>query len=211
MRKVMFQGDSITDVGRLADRGSLTEIGQGYALITSAYLSAKYPEEFEFINRAASGSRIVDLYARIKANGWNDNPAVMSILIGVNDVWHELDWKNGVSPRRFRNIYRMIIEDTFIESPGTKLLLMEPFVLKGTANEEKWDRFEPMVYENAAIVKEVAAEYGQVFLPLQHVFNEACEKAPAAHWIGDGVHPTPAGHQLIANEWLKCFEENFIK
>ncbi len=211
MREIMFQGDSITDVGRRAENGSLTAIGQGYALISSAYFSAKYPGEFTFENRAASGSRIVDLYARIKANGWNDNPAVLSILIGVNDVWHELDWKNGVSPRRFRNIYRMIIEDTFVESPGTKLLIMEPFVLKGTANEAKWDRFEPMVYENAAIVKEVAAEYGQVFLPLQEVFNKACEKAPASHWIGDGVHPTPAGHQLIANEWIRCFEENFVK
>ena len=211
MREIMFQGDSITDVGRSTENGSLTAIGQGYALIASAYFSAKYPGEFKFENRAASGSRIVDLYARIKANGWNDNPAVLSILIGVNDVWHELDWKNGVSPRRFRNIYRMLIEDTFIESPDTKLIIMEPFVLKGTANEGKWDRFEPMVYENAAIVREVAAEFGQVFVPLQDVFNKACEKAPASHWIGDGVHPTPAGHQLIANEWIKAFEENFIK
>ena len=211
MREVMFQGDSITDVGRNTDRGSLASIGQGYALISSAYLSVKYPGEFEFVNRGISGSRIVDLYAHLKGDGWNDNPAVLSILIGVNDVWHELDWNNGVNPRRFRNIYRMIMEDTLIESPNTKLLIMEPFVLKGTANEAKWDRFEPMVYENAAIVKEVAAEFGQVFLQLQNVFDKACEKAPASYWLGDGVHPTPAGHQLIANEWIKCFEENFIK
>lgn len=211
MREIMFQGDSITDVGRNTNNGSLVSIGQGYALISSAYLSVKYPGEFEFVNRGISGSRIVDLYAHLKGDGWNDNPAVLSILIGVNDVWHELDWKNGVSPRRFRNIYRMIIEDTLIESPNTKLLLMEPFVLKGTANEAKWDRFEPMVYENAAIVREVAAEFGQVFLPLQQPLNKACEKAPASYWLGDGVHPTPAGHQLIANEWIKCFEENFIK
>ena len=211
MREIMFQGDSIADVGRNTNNGSLTSIGQGYALISSAYLAVKYPGEFEFVNRGISGSRIVDLYAHIKGDGWNDNPAILSILIGVNDVWHELDWKNGVNPRRFKNIYRMIIEDTLIESSGTKMLLMEPFVLKGTANEAKWDRFEPMVYENAAIVKEVAAEFGQVFLPLQNVFNKACETAPASYWLGDGVHPTPAGHQLIANEWIKCFEANFVK
>ena len=207
----MYQGDSITDVGRNTDNGSLTSIGQGYALITSAYLAAKYPGEFEFVNRGISGNRIVDLYARIKGDGWNDAPAVLSVLIGVNDVWHELDWKNGVGPRRFRNIYRMLISDTLIESPGTKLLIMEPFILKGTATEPKWDRFEPMVYENAAIAREVAAEFGQVFLPLQEMFNKACEKAPASYWLGDGVHPTPAGHQLIANEWIRCFEENFVK
>ena len=211
MREVMFQGDSITDAGRNANSGSLIPIGQGYAMIAAAYIGAKYPGEFEFVNRGVSGNRIVDLYARIKGDGWNDSPAVLSVLIGVNDVWHGLDWNNGVNPRRFRNIYRMLIEDTLIESPNTKMLIMEPFVLKGTANEAKWDRFEPMVYENAAIAKEVAAEFGQVFLPLQEVFNKACGVQPASYWLGDGVHPTVAGHQLIANEWIKCFEENFVK
>lgn len=209
MKEIMFQGDSITDTGRNTDSGSLKSIGQGYAMIASAYLSAKYPGEYDFVNRGVSGNRIVDLYARIKGDGWNDTPYVLSVLIGVNDVWHGLDWKNGVDPRRFRNMYRMLISDTLVESPVTKMLIMEPFVLYGSATAPKWDRFEPMVYENAAIAREVAAEYGQVFLPLQEMFNKACEKAPADYWLGDGVHPTVAGHQLIADAWIKCFEENF--
>lgn len=207
----MFQGDSITDTGRNTNSGSLKSIGQGYAMIASAYLSAKYPGEYDFVNRGISGNRIVDLYARIKGDGWNDTPYVLSVLIGVNDVWHGLDWNNGVDPRRFRNMYRMLISDTLVESPATKMLIMEPFVLYGSATAAKWDRFEPMVYENASIAREVAAEYGQVFLPLQEMFNKACEKAPADYWLGDGVHPTVAGHQLIADAWIKCFEENFAQ
>jgi len=209
MKEIMFQGDSITDCGRNTNNGSLLSIGQGYACICAAELSAKYPGKYQFVNRGISGNRITDLYARIKGDGWNDNPVLLSILIGVNDVWHGLDWKNGVNPRRFRNIYRMLIEDTLIESPNTKMLIMEPFVLKGSATESKWDEFEPMVYENARIAREVAAEFGQVFLPLQEVFNKATALAPNDYWLGDGVHPTIAGHQLIANEWLKCFDEHF--
>ena len=208
--KIMFQGDSITDCGRNTDNGSLLSIGQGYALIASSYLSAKYPGKYEFVNRGVSGSRIVDVYARIKGDGWNDNPELLSLLIGINDVWHELAWRNGVNARRFRNVYRMLISDTLIESPGTKFLIMEPFILKGSATAEKWDSFRKMADENAAIAREVAEEYGQVFLPLQHLFDEACEKAPPEYWMGDGVHPTIAGHRLMADAWLKCFEENFM-
>lgn len=211
MKKVLYQGDSITDVGRNTTNGSLTSIGQGYPLLTSAYLSAKYPDALEFVNRGISGNRIVDLYARIKCDGWNLKPDVLSILIGVNDVWHELGSGNGVEARRFRNVYRMLVEDTLRESPQTKLMLMEPFVLKASATEEKWDRFDPMVRENAAIVRETAEEYHQAFLPLQDMFDAACEKAPASHWLGDGVHPTPAGHQLIAERWIRLFEEKFME
>lgn len=209
MKKIMFQGDSITDTGRNTNSGSLISIGQGYAMIASAYLGAKYPGEYEFVNRGISGNRIVDLYARIKGDGWNDTPHVLSILIGVNDVWHELDWKNGVDSRRFRNMYRMLISDTLTECPDTRLLIMEPFLLKGSETEKKWDSFFPMVRERAAVAREAAQEYGQVFLPLQDVFDRACERAPADWWLGDGVHPNPAGHQLIADEWIKCFEANF--
>lgn len=212
--KILFQGDSITDVGRNTNNGSLISIGQGYALLVSAYLSAKYPEKFEFVNRGISGNRVVDVYSRIKYDGWNENPDVLSILIGVNDVWHEFGSRNGVNPRRFRNVYSMLVSDTLIESPNTKMMILEPFVLPGRAtvdDGDKWEKFSSMTCENARIAREVASEYGQIFVPLQDMLNKACEKAPAEYWLGDGVHPTPAGHQLIADEWIKAFEANFVK
>lgn len=210
MKKIMFQGDSITDTFRNTDTGSIHGIGHGYPFIVSSYLSAKYPGKYEYINRGISGNRLIDLYARIKEDGWNDEPYVLSVLIGVNDVGHLLDPRNnGADPRRFKNIYRMLISDTLIESPKTKLLIMEPFVLCGSGTAPTWDRYEPMVYEIAAVTREVAAEYGQVFLPIQQILSEACKEAPAEYWLADGVHPTTAGHQLIADAWVKCFEENF--
>ena len=79
--KVLYMGDSITDAGRNRAAGSQVAIGQGYPLLTSAYLGMKYPGKFEFINNGISGNRIVDLYARIKADVWNHEPDVLSILI----------------------------------------------------------------------------------------------------------------------------------
>lgn len=204
--KIVCLGDSITDAGKNSSAGSMTSIGQGYALITAAKLSASDPQKYAFCNSGISGSRIVDLYARIKVDAWNHAPDVISILVGVNDVWHELgDPPNGVDTRRFENVYRMLLRDTLERFPNVKFLLLEPFVLRGVATEEKWDVFPQEVYARAAVVRKLAAEFGATFVPLQKPLEDACEKAPASYWLADGVHPTPAGHQLIADAWFEAF------
>ena len=209
--KILFLGDSITDVGRNTSSGSLVSIGQGYPCLISAKIGAQYPTAHEFINRGISGNRIVDVYARIKADCWNHNPDLVSILIGVNDVWHEFGGHNGVEADRFYNVYKMLVTDTRAALPDSrKMILMEPFVLKASATEGAWDAFRGETEKRAAAVKRIAEETDQIFLPLQAMFDEAEKRAPASWWLGDGVHPTPAGHQLIADAWMKTFSENFL-
>lgn len=208
MTKVVFLGDSITDAGRNNTNGSLSSIGQGYPLIVSAALGAKYPSKYSFDNTGISGSRIVDLYARIKTDAWNKEPDLISILIGVNDVWHELgDIPNGVDAERFERVYRMLLSDTVKRFPNVKFLLLEPFVLRASATEEQWDIFQKEVALRAHIVKLLAHEFRASFIGLQEKFDQACVRAPASYWIGDGVHPTLAGHQLIADAWLEGFNQ----
>ena len=208
--KILFLGDSITDVGRNTHNGSLVSIGQGYPLLVDGFLSVKYPGEYEFENLGISGNRIVDVYARIKADCWNHAPDLISILIGVNDVWHEFGGKNGVEADRFYNVYKMLVTDTKKALPESrKMILMEPFVLNASATEGAWDLFRGETEKRTEAVRRIAEETGQIFLPLQAMFDEAAKKMPASYWLGDGVHPTPAGHQLIADAWVKTFEENF--
>lgn len=204
---IIYLGDSITDVGRNLENGSVVSIGQGYPLIATAKIAAEQPGRFTFVNSAVSGSRIVDLYARIKADAWNHSPDVISILAGVNDVWHELVWQNGVDAERYETVYRMLLSDTKKRFPHVKFLLLEPFVLRASATEEHWDVFFREVSARGAIVKKLAQEFGAVFIPLQAAFDHACTLQPASYWLADGVHPTPAGHQLIANVWLEAFRQ----
>ena len=92
--KILFQGDSITDCGR--SRENNINVGTGYALLVKSALGFEEPAAHEFLNRGISGNRIVDVYARIKKDIINLKPDVMSLLIGVNDVWHETgDSPNG--------------------------------------------------------------------------------------------------------------------
>ena len=210
-RLVLFQGDSITDCAR--NREDITSTGVGYVHMVKGQLGCEYPEKYEFINKGISGNRIVDVYARIKMDIINLKPDYMSLLIGVNGVWHEMGGKHkGVSAEKFEKIYDMLLTEIFEALPDIKIMIMEPFVLEGSATTateeepERWDYFRTEVPLRAAAAKRIAEKYGLPFVKLQDVFNEACKQAPASYWLRDGVHPTPMGHWLIKNEWMKGFD-----
>ena len=204
--KVLFYGDSITDAGRNRDLLYGEEsLGFGYVKYAAEGLRERGFAEEEIINRGISGNRIVDLYARIKADCWNHKPDFISVLIGVNDIWHEIEHQNGVELDRFEKMYRFLIEDTKKALPGVTMMLCEPFVLKGTATTEKFDRFME-VYKYAEVVKKLAEEYGLYYLPLQETLTKTAGDNET-EYLSDGVHPAVAGAKLIANEWLNAFDK----
>ena len=217
--KIVLFGDSITDAGRNREQNQPnvpSSYGYSYPIFIANSLYREDPINYQVYNRGIGGNRIVDLYARIKQDVWNLQPDVLSILIGINDIWHEIDSKNGVDIERFEKIYRMLIEDTLKVLPNLKIILCEPFVLEGTATKNTDampDRFERFceVYKYAEVVKKLAAEYGLHFLPLQQKFNENAEKYGVEVFALDGVHPLIPGATLIADEWLKLFKEKIEK
>lgn len=209
---IVFQGDSITDCGRNKD--DITSTGEGYAHMVKGQLGYEHPGEYEFINKGISGNRIVDVYARIKSDIINLKPDYMSLLIGVNDVWHELGGRcNGVPAEKFEKIYDMLIGEILEALPNIKIMILEPFVLEAaatTATEaepERWNYFRTEVPLRAAAARRIAEKYGLPFVKLQDKFDDACKQAPASYWLRDGVHPTPMGHWVIKSEWTKVFQE----
>ncbi len=210
MKRFLFQGDSITD----AQRGKITEdicgyeIGNGYATIVAGNIGAKYPGKLEFFNRGISGNRVVDLYARIKKDIINLRPDYLSILIGVNDVWHELNHQNGISAEKFEMLYSMLIEEIKSELPDIKIYILEPFLTHGEAVDERWDIFRGEVEKRAEVSKKIANKYALTFVPLQEKFDTACNSAPCTYWTKEGVHPTAMGHGIIANSLVEAIEKD---
>jgi len=207
MSKIVFFGDSITDAGR-SKTVDFKEYSYGYGYVYDivAELNTKTADTIIY-NRGISGDRIVDLYARIKSDVWNLEPDVLSILVGVNDVWHEIESQNGVDIERFEKIYRMLLDDTIKRFPNIKIILMAPFVLHGVSTVEKFEQFE-QVYEYAKVVKKIAGDYKITFIPLQDKLNSLENKFGNPHFLSDdGVHPTVAGAKVIADEWLKAYKE----
>lgn len=200
---ILFQGDSITDCHRNKENPAHNEqLGMGYAnLLAGELLASESDKEYKIFNRGVSGHRIVDLYARWKRDCLNLKPDVLSLLIGINDIWHEFSSQNGVDAKRFDQFYRMLLDWTKEENPDIKLILCEPFALPCGHITNEW--FE-VLDERRAIVKQIAEDYQTVFVPFQSVFDEAMKKAPADHWAPDGVHPSIAGHKIMAEAWLKA-------
>ena len=203
--KILFQGDSITDAGRSRENDEV--VGTGYPLLVKAELGLEEPGKYEFINRGISGNRVVDVYARIKADIINLAPDMMSILIGVNDVWHEFSRENGVDADKFYKIYDMLIEEVKAALPNIKIMIMGPFVLKASATEEKWDGFSTETKKRAEMAKKIADKYNLPFIELQAGFDELEKAMPASYWLADGVHPTPMGHEYIKNQGIKTVTE----
>ena len=170
--RVLFTGDSITDVyrtdaaraveGWLAtaqERQAVIDslLGMGYPLLAAAQLSAEEPGRYEFLNRGISGNRVVDLDARVKRDCINLKPQVLSIMIGVNDVWHELMEQNGVDAEKFRRVYQAMLEEIAAALPGLRLILLEPYVLPGPSTQAQWDDFRREVDLRRAAVRDLAA------------------------------------------------------
>jgi len=170
-------------------------------------LNVEYPGEYQVINRAISGNRIVDLYARIKADLINLKPDVLSIHIGINDVWHEVEMNNGVDAEKFEKIYGMLLCEVKEALPDIKIILLGAYVTKGRATEGTWEYFEAETKKRAESAKRLSEKYGCVFVDLQSEFDKAIERYPEPYWTLEGVHPTEAGHEIIKRAWLRAFEQ----
>ena len=207
-KTLVFMGDSITDCGRTTsnDPGPNSGFGPGYPNLIGSKLLGEQPElNWSIYNRGISGNRIVDLYARWKIDTLNLKPDYISILIGVNDVWHEKARQNGVDTPRFEQFYKMLLDWSLQALPNVKFILMEPFVLPfGAVSGPDWIE---EVAERGRVVRQIAQDYKAVFLPVQSILNDALKRAPQEYWLVDGVHPQPAGHQLIAEAWLEAAKD----
>ena len=121
---------------------------------------------------------------------------------------------------RFRNAFRSLeagqkgtsrfttMEEIKEQLPDIRILILDPFVLRGTATAESYDSFfRPEVELRAAAAGRVAEKYGLTFVPLQKMFDDCAKEADGKLLLADGVHPTSTGHGLIAGKWMEAFEK----
>ena len=202
---ILFQGDSITDCCRNREAAEIPNdpggLGDGYPMMVAAeLLGARSADAPRVFNRGVSGNRIVDLDARIKSDIINLKPDLLSILVGVNDTWHERSSRNGVDPAKYERVYRALLQEVKEALPEITFVLCEPFVLQCGVVTEEW---VAEIDQRRAIVARLAREFDALLVPFQSMFDEALKQAPPSHWAGDGVHPTIAGHLLMAKCWLQ--------
>ena len=189
---ILFQGDSITDCGR--NREDPDSLGDGYVNLIEGTLAGNHSQSnLKLINRGISGDKIRDLQLRWDADCIDISFDILSILVGVNDTL--------ITPAElFEEEYRMLLKRTTGELNST-IILCEPFLLLGDNNAYR-DDLNPKI----EIVHRLSEEFSTLLLPLDKIFRKSCSLHPPEYWAPDGVHPTPAGHALIAKSWIECVD-----
>ena len=196
--KILFQGDSVTDAGR--NREDYHFLGNGYPRYVAPAVREKFPQdEFEFINLGMSGNRAEHLLARWKTDALEINPDIISVLIGVNDCWFFNDKEALMPEEYFENCYRSILDD-IKKGTHAKILMLEPFILEAPGL--------PQIHEDLArkkaIVYKLADEYADAFVKCQSIFDKASGDREPTYWAEDGIHPTPEGAMLLAENYVKA-------
>ena len=201
---VLFQGDSITDWGRdraVGDPNVASALGRGYPLLVASAELAEHPKSaLKFYNRGISGNKVPDLEQRWAADTLALKPDVLSVLIGVNDFWHKRNGYPG-TVADYENGYAALLQATRQALPSVRLVVIEPFVLRCGAVNASWF---PEFDERRAAAARVARLVGATFVAMQARFTELASRTSPEYWAADGVHPTPAGHALIAERWRRA-------
>ena len=203
---LLFQGDSITDAGRnrqVSVPNHAPALGHGYAYLATARLLASRPaDKLRVFNRGISGNRVPDLHERWQEDCVALRPDVLSILIGVNDLWHKLDGRYDGSVDAYEDGFRRLLQGTRAALPDVRLVVCEPFVLRCGAVSERWF---PEFDERREAARIVASEVDARFVPFQAMFERAIAAGTMPeYWAPDGVHPSVQGHQLMADAWLEA-------
>ena len=194
--RLLFQGDSVTDSCR--DRLRPDDPGGGYVAMIAAALSGT---GHNVINRGVAGDRVQNLEARWQADCLSACPDVVTILIGINDVWRQMDSGVMLDLGEFKRIYHGLIERTL--PVARRMILMEPFLVPSTPENAP---MRPLLDATIQVVRTLAGRHALTCVPLDGLFAAACAVCLPSHWAADGVHPSQAGHRLIARAWLETYQ-----
>lgn len=201
---IVFIGDSITDAGRMEP--AYEPFGRGYVHFAANTLLAKYPDyRLNIINTGVSGDTV-----RLLAKRWDRDcieykPDVVSVMIGINDLWRQHveaeRLHEAVYPDEYEVTYRLLLSK-LKQSCNCEMILMEPFMFCN-------DRDNQMLKDLGLyldIVHKLSDEFDTALVTLQNGIDKALTKVPSKRWSDDMVHPFVWAHCWIAQRWLDVID-----
>ena len=191
--RVLFQGDSITDAGR--NRFSRHSLA-GYTKKTAALLEKMSPGKYDCFDRGVSGNRSKDLLDRYQKHFVRMRPDVVTVMIGINDVWRKYDRNDSTSPEQYEQnlvtLFSNIKKDT-----GAKIIVLSPYLTSGTKGE--WNAMRGDVDIFIETSKKVAEKYADLFIQTDEPMNQANVLFLPEQVSKDGVHPQEKGQEVLAD------------
>ncbi|KQY57085.1 MULTISPECIES: SGNH/GDSL hydrolase family protein [unclassified Nocardioides] len=192
--RLLLTGDSITAAGR--DLTDPTDLGTGYVARVAAALPAH-----EVLNTGINGHRVPDLQQRWGRDVLAHAPDVVSVMVGVNDMWRRYTRQEPTPVSRFETGYRDLLVRT--RAAGVeRIIVLEPFLLP--VRDEQWS-WRADLDEKIAMVRRLAQEFDADLVATDGPMAQAASSDGARALVSDGVHPTPQGFDVLADCWLGVF------
>ena len=200
--KILFQGDSITDAGR--DRRNYHHLGNGYPKYAAQYITAENPDiDFEFINFGISGNRTSQLFDRLYSDAIAFEPDIVSVMIGINDIWHRHTHRVMTRDEQIETNYRAILTD-LKKYTNAKIIVISPYLLDCEDKEPVREDLKTVL----PIVRKLADEFADVYIPLDEHFEQALKTAPEKlYYSADGVHPNANGAEFIGRLYANAIKK----
>jgi lysophospholipase L1-like esterase len=200
--RIVFIGDSITSADR--HRRTYAPLGYGYVHFIGNLLMARHPElDLRIINTGISGNTVIDLKHRWQKDCLAHRPNVLSVLIGINDVWQltmePASARTASTADRYELTYDQLLAEAR-ERCGCRLVLMEPFLFCRDPYSEVLQALTPYL----EIVRRLASKYQAALVPLQAQIDRLIREVPPDRWSADTVHPYLWAHAWIAQQWLQA-------
>ncbi len=199
-RKVIFFGDSITQIG--AGPG-------GYIRLMESTLQKEgLSDQYEFVGAGISGNKVTDLYLRLEEDVLKQNPEIVVIYIGINDIWHKRLNGSGTEFVKYAQFYEAIVKK--LQAAGIKIVVCTPSVIgerKDMSNEQDG---ELNMYSNWLRYYAKTNQIPCVDLRtsfVNYLISNNPNNEEKGFLTNDRVHLNAAGNQFVADEIWKVLKQ----
>ena len=208
--RIVFTGDSVTDMGRLhpVGEGLQDNVGRGYVRIIENMLSVSYPEiVLRITNTGTSGNTSKNLLDRFDTDVVELKPDWVSICIGINDVWRQFDCPGILNEHVLPDNYRKNVEEMVLKVKGKVkgIFILSPYIIE----PNKDDMMRKRMDEYVKISRELAQKHNCIFVDFQKMYEEYCKIRHSSFIAWDRIHPNQIGATLMAREFLKHCEFDY--
>ena len=194
-KRVIFFGDSITEAG--AKPG-------GYIRMLREMVDTT---QYELMGAGISGNKVTDLQARIQQDVLDQQPDVVVVYIGINDVWHfyKFEGTTGTEADRYEAGLRDVAQQ--IQDQGATVVFCTPTVIGEAPDSDSEENVRLIQY--ADIVRQVAKDTNSPLCDLREAYTTYLqENNPDQAYEGilttDGVHMNEAGNEFLAKRMKEC-------
>lgn len=201
--RLLFIGASVTECGRSFPVAEGNDVGSGYVAMVNALLGVLYPSHaVRVFNMGVSGNTVRDLKTRWQKDVLDMAPDWLVILIGINDVWRQFDTplrtEQHVLIGEYRRELEALIKNRPVDLQG--LVLMTPFFIEPNRDDPMREAMDAY----GAVVRELAAQYGALFVDSQAAMDALLEHVHPMALCWDRIHPNLTGHMALALAFLRA-------